>query len=136
MIINIWIWKSKSISLCQLRRKLLFVIFWYIFGGHFVFFRIWRSKRHISAWQQPFLDSAGPNYPKNTCCQKLTTNALTLLQSLLFWKWDQTKSLLWENLLHIRRNFFRIKYDYFIGKKSMFYEGKKSFYRIIVFSDP
>ena len=34
------------------------------------------------------------------------------------------KSLLWENLLRIRRNFFRIKCDYFIGKKSMFYEGK------------
>ena len=65
----------------------MFVIFWYIFAGHFVYFQIWRSKRHISAWQHPFLDSAGPSYPKNTCCQKLTTNALTIL---LYWKWNQT----------------------------------------------
>ena len=62
----------------------------FFFLAAILFFLIWRSKRHISAWQQQFLDSAGPNHPKNTCCQKLTSNALTRLQSLLFSKWDQT----------------------------------------------
>ena len=100
-----WIWKWQKwipwiklplnpyiarLSMSTDKEITLFVIFWYFFGGHFIFFRVWRSKRHISAWQQQFLDSAGSNYPKNTCCQKLTTNVLTLLHSLLFWKGDQT----------------------------------------------
>ena len=46
---------EKEIIVCY-----ILVYFW----RPFCFFLIWRSKRHISAWQQQVLDSTGPNYPK------------------------------------------------------------------------